>query len=569
MTISQPNNENTHSLFDTAIASRSNQWSADYSELQRRLPWLLVFRVIAATILLALAIFVDWRNLPLGSISNILYAVILGNYFIVLVLGLLLRWRIPLVAVAGGYLAMSLGSALVVVQATGVIDSTFTFLYLLVVLDAAVIGGRALAIAIAATCAVAYGVQLVMQMYNIFPADRIIELPDWSFAGSGIANLSAFYLTAFLAGYLAELWRSARSEASRAFADLESARIFHSAIINALPVGVLVIDEQQRIYAANPRAFEIFKSTSDLIDSILPQSIPIIQQPIGKFVELSTEIDGNKRVLGLIRSKPLNQLNKDEKSDKTIVNRPKLEILVIEDRTELKQLELRLSAKEKLASLGELAAAIAHEIRNPLAAISGSIELLMSNDTDAPAATSLHDIITREISRLEQLIQDFLQFARPAPVECTQVNLSALTRDVCNVIKTDNIMSNKKIKVDIPEYLEAKLDPSSIRQVLWNLLRNAAEASATGGLVELSLIKQSMANGVSIVLTIRDYGEGIPEYIRQHLFEPFQTSKQQGTGLGLAVVHRIIEKHNGTIALTNADGGGTIVKVILPQSSNE
>lgn len=548
-----------------------NQRSSSQDELPRRLPWLLVFRVASATVLLGLALFADWRGLPIAKLSSVLYAVILGNYLAVIGLGLLLRWHTPATAVAGVYLVLALVSALVVVQATGVIDSTFTFLYLLVILDAAIIGGRTLAIAVAAACAVAYGGQLVLQMYTVLPAGRSIELPDWEFAGSGIANLSAFYLTAFLAGYLAELLRSARMDARRATADLASARILHASILEALPVGVLAIDSQHTIRAANPRAHEILGSHGDLVGTALPVFLRTAVSRYGILNIVNIDVAGRRRVLALIRSE-LRALRADDTLAPG-VRAPeaatRVEIVVIEDRTELTQLEGRLATKERLASLGELASSIAHEIRNPLAAISGSLELLWSGDTDAPSAAPLRDIVLREIARLNRLVDEFLQFARPAPVERASVDVASLIREVCDVLRSDSALEGHTLNVRVPERLDAEVDPERFRQILWNLLRNAVEASPAQTPIEIELTVNAANQGGGIVLGIRDFGRGLAPEIRDHLFEPFRTTKSSGTGLGLAVVHRIVEKHGGSIELTDAPGGGVLARVVLPTREAE
>ena len=544
-----------------------SRWPTNDSELPRRLPWLLVFRAAFATALLALAVFADWRSLPITKISSLLYGVILGNYLAVIGMGILLRRHAPVAAVAGVYLALSLASACMLVQATGVIDSAFAFLYLLVVLDSAIIGGRGLAIALAAACSLAYGAQLVLQVYGILPAGHVVVSADWEFVASGVINLSAFYLTAFLAGHLAELLRRARVAVSQATASLVRAQALHAAMLDALPVGVLAVDNQLVVRAANPSAAHIGGMGGVCVGQALPEPLRAALPPAGGPCVVRLAVNGQERVLGLVRSEPvtLGEATTSHTGDTAGANQP-LTVVVIEDRTELTQLEEKLVAQERLASLGELAAAIAHEIRNPLAAISGSLELLLADDAEVATTRPLRDIVLREVDRLDRLVEDFLQFARPPPIELEQVDVAALTRDVCEVLRGDQAVTGRTISLSAPERLETRIDAARFRQVLWNLLRNAIDASPRDGGIELFLGSRPHAKnpGCDLVLEIRDHGAGVDPRVRPHLFEPFRTTKPSGTGLGLAVVHRIVSSHGGKVELVDAAGGGTVARVLLP-----
>ncbi len=522
-------------------------------ELGGRLPWLLVFRAGVATALLALTLFAEWRSLALAHLSPVLYVVVIGNYLAVIAMALLLRARAAATVLAGAYLALAIVSAFAVVQVTGVVDSAFTFLYLLAILDAAIVGGRRVALAAAAASTLAYGTQLVMQVYGVAPAGKVVRLPDWEPAGSGLVNLGAFYLTAVLAGFLAELWRRARQEATRAAADLEEAERLHATILEALPVGVLAVDPDLRVLAANAAADAIVAGGPRLVGQRLPAPLAdALPRPDETGVAALT-LGGVERVLSLVRSRPVKVDDGD---------RAPLDILVVEDRTALTRLESQLAARERLATIGELAAAIAHEIRNPLAAISGSLELLLSGDADASAAGPLTDIVLREVSRLDRLVDEFLQFARPAPIERARVDLVGLARDVCAVALADGRFGSHPLSISAPDALEAEVDAERVRQVLWNLLRNALEASPDGAPVEIRIARP--AGGSGVLLEIRDHGPGIEPGMRAHLFEPFRTSKPNGTGLGLAVVSRIVEGHGGAVELGDAAGGGTLARVSLP-----
>jgi two-component system sensor histidine kinase PilS (NtrC family) len=219
-----------------------------------------------------------------------------------------------------------------------------------------------------------------------------------------------------------------------------------------------------------------------------------------------------------------------------------------------------LIAQERLASLGQLSAAIAHELRNPLAAISGSLELLMGECGPSERRRKLEAIVMREIERLDALVGDFLLYARPSPLEPTPTDLVALIRDLCEVLKSDAAWGDNPVCLEAPDVLEARVDAGQVRQMLWNLLRNALEASERGAVVDVAL--ERMGSCARIV--IRDHGAGLDPEIHEHLFEPFRTTKTRGTGLGLAMVERSVRAHGGDVVLRPADGGGTEARVLLP-----
>ncbi len=538
-------------LFQTI--ARLGELPKDSSELGRRLPWLLVFRVAVATALMVLALLADWQELNPASVSQLLYAVIFANYAAVLGIGVLLRARAPAHLVAGLYLAFTTVSAAVIVHATFGREGAFTFLYLLAILDGAIIGGRKLAMLMAIVCSTVLGLQTLF--FSSWPRVTF----DRGLISSSITNLSAFYLTALLGGHLAELSRRASAAATRATASLAHMQAMHAAMLQALPVGVLAVDDELKVYAINPRAQELLDWPAQEPGELLPEALRASFPAAGELYSTSLEIDAGERTLSILRSSSLTStlLSPHEGG------RP-LQIVVIEDRTELTSLARRLAIEERLAALGRLAAAIAHEIRNPLAAISGSLELLFSNEAEPETTAPLQAIVRRELERLDRLVDDFLQFAKPSPMELLPVDAAALTRGLCAVMRKDPALSGRALSLCAPDRLMARLDAERFQQLLWNLVRNAAEASRAEEEIELTLT----THGKGLVLEVRDHGTGLTPEIRRHLFEPFHTTKATGTGLGLAVVRRIAAGHGGQIELVDAPGGGTIARVTLPVANS-
>lgn len=525
--------------------------------LARRMQWLLVFRAAVATLLLGLTVVVDVIAFPMRLIAIVLYVVVAVTYLLVFILGLLLRARISPAIIAAAHLATAVMAALMIVQATGGVESAFSFLYLLVILDGAIIGGRPIALAVASSSSLAYGSQLVLQTYGIFTAGLAVMPPPIKFTGVVITHLLAFFSMALLSGHLARLLESAQQAVSSARVDLRRAEAFHSAVLESLPIGVLTLGRGGRVRTANAAAGRILdQSAEQLVRSSSVGSLKPFLDGGKSFAEIDVELGGRTRTLSISRA-PMSSDGDDADP---------LEVVVLEDRTEIRALESNLQAKERLASIGTMAAVFAHELRNPLAAISGSVEILRDQEPDGDQRRKLETIVVREIERLNRLVSDLLIYARPSPIERAPTDLVVLIRDLFVVLKGDAAWRENPLELAAPERLEANVDAGQIRQMLWNLLRNAVEASPPEAPVEVRLeeIDTPEFSGASII--VRDHGSGLLPEIRSHLFEPFQTTKSKGTGLGLAVVRRIVEVHDGAVDIVQCSGGGVEARVLLPRT---
>ena len=525
--------------------------------LARRLPWLLVFRGVVATGLLALTIVADASDWPVARLSGVLYGVVIGTYFVVFLLGLLLRSGVSPIVVAATHLVTAVVAALAVVQVTGGVGSAFSFLYLLVILDGAIVGSRRVALAVASVASIAYGTQVVLQLYGVLEANLVPTPSSLDFINAVVTHMAAFYLTALLSGHLSSQLESARAAATTARTDLHHAEVFHGAVLESLPVGVMSIDVDGRVQSANAAAARILgTSVAQLVGQALPVAFQLFSVSGANEAELLVEVNGGSRQLWLGRS----VVAYDERAG--LERARPVTALVFEDRTEVRALAESLRVKERLASIGQMAAAIAHELRNPLAAISGSVELM--RDGSAPERRKLEAIVLREIQRLNSLVGDFLIYARPSPPTFSRVDLVTVTRDLVTVLQTDGGWAENPIRVVADGGLEAEADTGQIQQVLWNLLLNAKEASPPGATIEVRLGTRAEADNRRLTLVVVDRGSGLSVDARAHLFEPFWTSKSQGTGLGLAVVQRIVDAHGGQIVLRPAPGGGTEAEVLLP-----
>jgi two-component system sensor histidine kinase PilS (NtrC family) len=259
-------------------------------------------------------------------------------------------------------------------------------------------------------------------------------------------------------------------------------------------------------------------------------------------------------------------------------------VVIFQDVTDVVEMEASLRQSERLAAIGELSASIAHEIRNPLAAISGSIEMLQgerAEQKESGDSANLMKIALREVDRLDNLISDFLTYARPGPLNPESVQLQAVITDVLEMFEASR-PDGIEIDLTVEDGLAFFADPDQLRQVLWNLVLNAAEAMPEGGRLRVSarrLIESDSQGGSPggrrgqgekegkarwLEIAIADDGCGIPQDKLDRIFDPFFTTKRNGSGLGLATVHRIVESHGGMVRLESKLGVGTTVRVRLP-----
>jgi len=271
-------------------------------------------------------------------------------------------------------------------------------------------------------------------------------------------------------------------------------------------------------------------------------------------------------------------------------------VVIFQDVTDVVAMEADLTRSERLAAVGELSANIAHEIRNPLASISGSIQILMSESNVDGESARLMGIVARETDRLDHLITDFLSYARPAPTVRRPVEVDRLFSDLIDMIEL-TLPDNIKLKIDIKPGHWLDADANQLSQMLWNLCLNALQAMPEGGQLgisvgtwyedstqaapasfrkestEVSAADSGESNQQAgamdarvgwLEIKISDTGCGISDQILADIFEPFFTTKQQGTGLGLSTVHRIVENHGGELQLESQPGEGTVFQIRFP-----
>lgn len=337
------------------------------------------------------------------------------------------------------------------------------------------------------------------------------------------------------------------------------------AIIDAAVDGIVVIDARGRIEAFNAAAERMFGyAEADLVgknvNTLMPE--PYRSGHDG-YIRHHLET-GEKRIIGIGRA--VNGLRSDGHVFPLHLSVGEFEIDgemhftgILHDLSRRTELEERLREATALARLGEMAAVIAHEVKNPLAAVRGAVQVIGSR---LPSTSSDAAIITEIIARLDglnDLIQDLLVFARPPVPKPVRVDLSSLVEPVAALLKRDPAFRDLDIAIE-GEVPHALADPNLVRIALQNLLINAGQAQQGRGTIRVSLQQAAGSNCIQIV----DQGPGIPAEVRADLFRPFKTTKARGTGLGMATAKRLLESQGGTIAVDCPPGGGTIVTLTIP-----
>ncbi|HEY1905974.1 MAG TPA: ATP-binding protein [Myxococcaceae bacterium] len=510
--------------------------------LRPRLVWVTAFRTAAATLLLAVY---GVRLLSRPSIEalageDLVSLWLVGSiYLLVLVQALFLRDSKPGLRSALVHVAGDVAIATVLVFLTGGPESPFTFAYLLSVAGAAILLGQWGALAAAAACSASFLLLVAaISSGTLHSPVPIGTLSVGRLAFLCASNVLAQFLTAVLTGFLARQLTTAGGRLSARERDLRELTRLQQQILSAMPSGLLTCDVDGRITYVNRAAQQILGVDPSATPGDVEQLIPGVRTLFtGKpRSEVMVTTPAGRRILGLTVS--------------ALSAPPSPLLVVFQDLTELRRAEQELRRADRMAELGALSAQLAHEIRNPLAAMRGSAQLL-SPGAD-PETERLVGILTREADRLGELVTDFLVFARPPAPVLRPCHLDELVRETIELISSDPLSSGVAIEVE-PGALRAEVDPDQVRQVLLNLLRNALAAAGKGGRVRTFF---SQVDG-QVRIHVWDSGGSIATADLPRIFEPFFTKRAGGTGLGLSTVHSIVRAHGGQIQVSSSPGEGT------------
>jgi len=537
-----------------------------------RLRLLIICRLIIITLFLGVAIFLDIKKtgFPVSvSTLNFLYFIIAATYFFslayILILKIFKQLRINI------YLQLAIDILLVtmLVYITGSYRSNYSVLYTLVIIYSVIFLDRYGGLIIASAAGSFYSLLLGLEFCQWLPVLSNIE-PDYSLTAEEVltrilVHIVSFYVLAFLASFVVEQEKKVRSLLMEKESEFDQLDLLFRSIVESVDTGIMTIDFEGTIKTFNRAAelitgYSLAQVKNRLVADVFPECIVTFALQLDKRqsknrMEVVIEARNGRKVhLGCSLS-PL----KDKQ------NREIGSILIFQDLTEIRQMEENLEKSKRLALIGEMAAGLAHEMRNPLASITGSIELLRRNLALKDTDDRLMQIILRGKDQLDNFVRDFLLLAKPIPVVREVIDVNETAVDVLENMKLSKDWTNDiKIDCSLAPKVAAFANREQLRQVVQNLVLNAVQAMKEGGVLSLATKLMQVNNKEVVEIKVADTGLGIEEKDLKKVFEPFFTDKEKGTGLGLTIVGRIVDGYGGKIEITSRINQGTVCTVRLP-----
>src|SRR5271166_4020517 len=534
------------------------------SDERNWLTWLVKVRILILLVLLAIELAVirlTPNPLPvLPFLTGMVLWFVLSLFFLFLVS----VWREHRLQAILQVLA-DLAMVTLVVHVTGGIDSSLNFLYPLVIVVACMLLPRAWAYLSAALAFILFGTILELDYYLIIPSYSISHPKLKALQVVIFVNLFAYFAIAYLAGLLMSKLRQVDVQLKDASGALENLQALHENIVQSMSGGVITTGIDGRITLVNRAAQQLLGiSEAELrgrsVAGLFQDPLPHFGVARGDAEVRYVTVNGFRKTFR-VRVSALNVIARGDLGF----------VYSFDDLTEIRRLEREVRMQDRLAAVGRLAAAIAHEIRKPLTSIAGSVSML----SDAPALNSeerhLLQIVIRESDRLNHIITDFLAYSRGKQYRFERVNLIPLLEDTLTLLEHRLTAENAGIKLErsFPKSEAWVLaDGDKLKQVFWNFSENAVRAMKTtdkGGTLTVTLAER----GSDWEMSFTDTGPGISSQQTEKIFEPFQSNFEGGTGLGLAIVYQIVQAHEGKVWARSEVGKGSSFVVRLRRMDHD
>jgi two-component system sensor histidine kinase PilS (NtrC family) len=542
-------------------------------EIRVRLKWLMAFRVAVVTLLLGLSIAFQIAK---NELVFAYYALIVFTYAITIAYAVALRHLSTPTALrqfAYAQIGVDLLLETFLVARTEGISSPFTTLYVITVSFASLILQRRGGLLTAGVSAILFGIVTNIQLYGLMDFVEWLQPSGLSTAQTlnayGVHSL-AVLAVGFLSGTLAEQLKRADQSLVEKEQGLSRLQAFHENVVQSIPSGVFTTDGEGRLTWLNRAAldmtgyetgavlhrswWEVFGDKRDEASRTVPADL----SGSARFEAESQRADGSRLVIGLTLS-PLTE------GDVRVGL-----VGVFKDLTQVRDLEEEMRRREWFAKIGEMSAGMAHEIRNPLGGMAGALQMLRKEPALDEENARLMDIATREATRLNAIVTEFLRYSRPPDLNLKECDLREIVDDTVTLLKHDH-HSQDALEVAVrhgDNLPSVQVDPDKMKQVFWNLATNALQAMPSGGRVTISTACRKVTSGKRsgdiVEVAVQDTGVGIRKEDLNKIFFPFFTTKQDGSGLGLATAQRIVDQHGGWIRVDSEEGKGTRFAVCLP-----
>lgn len=558
------------------------QTTEHYSEeFRRRLLRTTLIRVVVLSLLIG-ALYVFLRSLSDQLVLWPLLLVLVATYLLNAFVWLGIRRGVNVIHLTYPQLIWDVFVITELVYYTGGVDSPLIPLYFLVIYESSIFLGLKGSLVIAGQSSVVYGYLVWSCFKDVIPGilpTGWLSSPSYQMQAI-VVNIylysSFFFLSAFVSGYLVERLRRKGQELATTSHMLKRIRLDTDNILKNMAGGLLTVDQEGKIVFFNPAAERILgyreamvsgQSCSEIFNDRIPDLGRKIMETLEKGItharcEVSVRNGLQMKPIGLTTA-----LVRDEDGQAGGV------VINFQDLTEVKRMEQIVRQADRLAAVGELSAGIAHEIRNPLASMSGAVEVLKEETPLAGENEKLMDLIIRESDRLNKIISQFLDFARLKTPSTAQVSLNRVVEDVLTLLE-NHPMKNENVSIiseveGLPIFV--RFDEDQLKQLFINLMVNGLEAMPEGG--ELTIgVRSDNGNGPEsghngyVDVFISDTGPGIDESVRDRMFEPFVSTKKGGTGLGLSIVQRILEYNKGRIEIESSESSQVTFLVSLPKA---
>lgn len=526
------------------------------------LNWHVILRIVVSFFIGSTAIY-----FPFSDNLSIFYALVGANVLVTLLSAVFIaRWYDNAYFIYF-QVAWDILFVTALIFVSGGVDSLFSFIYILSVINTAILLGKRGTVV--CTLIYLFGFVLILSgqhagMLHPLMLDESLEpsrisLPD--LISKIVLNGAAMIIAAWLASKITEQAKQINQKLRQKQTDIEELKALNEHMIQSVAMGLLSLNPDGLITFVNQPAENILgkpafnyigKRLNDIFpelelderESVLPTGITYRTEKRESHLSISSSVLTNDRGqnIGWIVS--------------------------FQDVTDIRLMEEEIQRNDKLAAVGKMAAGIAHEIRNPLASVSGSIQLLQNELDLDPVNQSLMSIVLRETDRLNALITDFLIFARPGRLEPELVDITSLLNQTLGMLRNDpSCKDGVVIEQNIEQKLFANADSHQLSQLFWNLFKNAIQAMPKGGTILVSAKASNtgeLENESGALIEVSDDGEGMDDQILQNMYDPFFTTKEMGTGLGLTTAFRIVENHKGRIWCDTKKGEGTTFRVLIP-----
>lgn len=511
------------------------------------LAWLVKVRIIIISFLLAVELLIvnlTPNNTPVRLFITVVLVWYTVSVFFIVLSSLWEEYKLQ----AATQIFTDLAFVTAVVYVTGGIDTFFNFLYPLVIIVASILLPRYWAYLTAGVSFILFGAVVELTYFDKLPTFQVSPRGDSkSLQLVILVNFFAYLAVAHLSSLLAAKLRQAGRELQDKSGELLSLQALHENVVHSIRSGLITTDLEGRITLLNTPGQKLLERTASSVYGRHVSELFLGRLPHLEALPAQSEVRGLTPA-GVEKTFGVAVTALIVPEHGTIGY-----VYTFEDRTELRRLEREVRMRDRLAAVGRLASGIAHEIRNPLASIAGSIKVLAQISPFNEEQRTLVDIITRESTRLNAIITDFLAYSREKSYKLSRVDLLPLLEDTLVLLQNRTHGAGLTIvrQFETPQAF-ATADSDRIKQVLWNLLENAVRAMKQKGTITVAVRPADEFWRISI----RDTGPGIPADLIDKIFEPFQSHFEGGTGLGLAIVYQIVQSHGARISVLSPPGGG-------------